>query len=286
MVGNVPVQLSGGTWRGIALVVLVTVGGLVAARRQLLEVRGAHASLAGMVAAACGLVALTSMSRSGAAELLRPTEGRYLYLLAALLLPTIAVALSFLPLAWSRGPGRRLAPIMAFVLLVGLPANASSLGPQGGERFLAGDPRGWAQLATLAASGDFPDDARPSPFEAPDVTIAWLRERVRNGDLVPATSVDPTVRANATLAMRFRPTERMSEDCHAVAPGAGFSVDRGDQVRTDSAFLSLAWLRSGKTRATTTFAGDPTIALVVAHGPMTLEATFPVGDASQVEICR
>ncbi len=285
MMANLPVQLGQGPVAGAVFAAVAVGAAAVVIRRDPRELRGSLAPLVGLTVAAALLAMITSVGRAGTGPAATPTEGRYVYLLAALLIPVAAVALS----RWVGPAHARFGPWSAVVVglfLIGLPGNVAALGPTGADRYLVGSEDRWRQLATLSSSGDYPRSARPAPFEAPEVTVGWLQDTVAGGRISPSVEVTARVRADAELAMLFQAVaDPPVGACRSIPPGQDFTVLQGQVIRVDGSHVTLTRLTGGAPAASSGFVGDGRIALAASTGPMELRPSFLFGITNPPAVC-
>ncbi len=179
-----------GHLRGVGLVlVVVTAGGLVLAWRNAgrAVVRRRAAGPAGLLFGLVVFVGLTAWSRAGnVAALAAPS--RYLHVVAALVVPAVAVAVDALLRRWLL-----LTPVAVALLLVGVPGNLriswDQTGQGRGERSDRAVYLAFPQIPEAAGADDW---VRPDPTSASELTMGWLRDGIANGRVpVPAT-IAPT----------------------------------------------------------------------------------------------
>jgi hypothetical protein len=129
------------------------------------------------------------------------TSPRYLYIVAALLMPPLAVAAD----ALARRT-RMLVPVMIVLLLVGIPGNLSKTTDrfQPASRYrqmmlsVARSP--WATLV--------PRSLRPEPNLAPAVTIGWLLDGIRSGRVPKPPPSTPRDRMTYALQIGLEELDR------------------------------------------------------------------------------
>ncbi|MDQ1380831.1 MAG: hypothetical protein QOJ71_1550, partial [Actinomycetota bacterium] len=124
-------------------------------------------------------------------------SSRYLHIVAALLLPSLAVGAD----AIARR-GRAFVPLVIVLLLVGLPGNIAAIGDSfSPHRFFANYEETIRSLPRSPLAGQVPTDVRPELVNAPVISIGWLLGAARSGRL-PAPR-PPTRREQMTNQLRL-----------------------------------------------------------------------------------
>jgi hypothetical protein len=122
-------------------------------------------------------------------------SSRYLHIVAALLLPALAVAADTLARRW-----RVLAPVVVVLLLVGVPGNIGKVGENVAPAARYREQRRViGALPGLANARAVPRSLHPTPSFAAEVTVGWLLDAQRAGRI-------PTVRP---ASARERATDRL-----------------------------------------------------------------------------
>jgi hypothetical protein len=154
-------------------------------------------------------------------------SSRYLYILAALLLPALAVAAQ----ALSRR-SRLLGGLALVALLVGVPGNISHA-----TRFAhASKKRGAStqllmlSIPRMALASKVPPSLRPDPNSATDVTIGWLRAGVASGR-IPAPRRSKLPLLTNTLRLSLMELDRASGyPCRPLRAPRVLSLTKGDAL--------------------------------------------------------
>ena len=128
-----------------------------------------------------------------------PRTERYVYPIAALLLPALAVAASQLATLW-----RPLLAVGIALFLVGMPGNFAALEPEAEDRFAFGRKDLVLSLAQVPDADAVPGNLVPIPFLLDGVTMDWLRDARRVGKLPDPGSVSPDIEAEAVLFTHLR----------------------------------------------------------------------------------
>ena len=182
---------------GWALAAMLLVGLVLAVRGTERGERWSRLSAAFALLIGAGLFAsMLAVTRFGLGPQFAASS-RYLHIIAALLLPALAVAAD----AIARRQ-RVLGVVVLALLLVGIPGNIASIGDNVGpaaryraqRRVITGLPR-----APLASST--PHSLHPTPSFAAEVTVGWLLAGAHSGR-IPATR-DLTRREQAANALRL-----------------------------------------------------------------------------------
>jgi hypothetical protein len=169
-----------GHYRGLGLVLgALLVVGLVVAWRQLAaaELRARAAAPLGLMVGAFSLLCITGYGRAGLSSL--DEKSRYLHLVAAMLLPALAVAADAIMRRW-----RVLAPVVIVLLVIGIPGNVNVIVNYMHTPFVTNQleyRRMMLSLPRVAGAQDVPRDLIPDQERAHFVTIGWLLDGVRSG---------------------------------------------------------------------------------------------------------
>jgi hypothetical protein len=178
---------------------LMLVVGLVLAWRQYddgTQRRRQGAAVAAMLVGAFGFLLISGINRALFGTQFAASS-RYMHIVAALLLPALAVAGDALIRR------RRLfAPVVIALFLVGLPGNIADTGDSfSPHRFFVNYEQTIRSLPRTPLANQVPSDLRPELVNAPVITIGWLRQAAHSGRLpAPRSS---TVREEATDRLRL-----------------------------------------------------------------------------------
>jgi hypothetical protein len=169
-----------GHYRGLGLVLGgILVVGLVLAWRPLpaSELRSRAAAPVGLLIGAFSLLCITGYGRAGLVVL--DEKSRYLHLVAAMLLPALAVAADAIMRRW-----RVVAPVVAVVLVIGIPSNIDVVVNYMHRPFVKSQleyRRMMLSLPRVPAAKEAPRHLVPEQELAHFVTIGWLLDGVRSG---------------------------------------------------------------------------------------------------------
>ncbi len=198
-----------------------------------------RAELSATLALALGALAFVSMlavTRFGLSGQFSASS-RYVHVVAALVLPALAVAADALARRW-----RVLAPLVLALFLLGIPGNVADAGRTVGPAARYREQRRViGALPRMSLARDVPKSLNPTPTFGAQVTVGWLLDGARTGR-IPATG-RPTPRQRATDALRLsleqldgmRPSTCVP--LHApverrLAPGASFGLEGGILVQS------------------------------------------------------
>ena len=198
---------------GWLLAVVLVAGGVCAVRDNgARALRHDQAAPIAMLAGAAGFLVIAALDRSGFGTA-AARSGRYLHVLAALVLPAIAVAIDALYSRW-----RVVGVVALALLLVGMPGNVLDARNYTRKQRIVDDATRRIMLTVprdpLARTA--PPDLRPEPNRAPTVTIRWLRSGVASGR-VPSAGAPSSVDA-ATNRLRLSLMELDGRTEHACPP--------------------------------------------------------------------
>lgn len=248
--------------------------------------RGGRASVVALAAGTGVVLVGTAVSRAGWSPMARGTvPSRYVHVVVALLLPAIVLGLT---VAARRVPAPPLGLVLAAaLLLVGLPANVRDLEPRGSERFGLGSPRRILAAAAAVDGLGLPRDAEPLPYQAPGLTVGWLEQAIRDGDLPrPDGPVDPALRAATLGEVALVPgTVDPGVRCRPATWPA--TLARGDVVVVPAASARFVVVVEGAAAAVTRAAGPerPLRVVVEARAPVRVRAVESVPPGAATEVC-
>jgi len=174
-----------------------------------------------------------------------PRSSRYIAMATALALPALGVATDAVVRRW-----RWSAPLVAVVLLAGIPANIEAF--SNAELFSTAEFQQSQRQFVLAVAAspllrEVPRDVRPDPLVyGPDlVTVGAVIDAVDQGKLQPATDVERAVRDKAEMRLRmsqsgFEAPLATASDCTTYREPLVFEPARGERFVLDGgATLSL-----------------------------------------------
>jgi hypothetical protein len=190
--------------------------------------RGAQVPAAFLAAVAA--FALTTAVSRALAGVSFATSSRYLYVVAALLVPPLAVA--FDAIARKR---RALGPLLVVLLLVGIPGNLSKTTSSFQSTAQTARYRKMMlSFARLPLATRVPRSLRPEPNVARDVTIGWLLDGVRSGRLPRPKPASPSEVATYTLRVGLEVLDRGDgRNCRALSGPWDRTLQIGQSVVVD-----------------------------------------------------
>jgi hypothetical protein len=227
-------------WFGVALAVMLVVGlGVAWGRLDRDQLRrrattptamfiGAivflFISALGRVAAALGSLGLVVLGTGEA------RTSRYIHIVAAFVLPAIAVAVDAIARRW-----RVLAPAALALLLAGVPGNVRLLADPPAAAFSASFQRSYKRfvlsLPRVPMASEVPRSVEPDPQRTLSVSIGWLRDGVASGRIPDPGPLTPLEAADATVRLALVQTSRPERGCRPVEPPrAVLRLDEGDSV--------------------------------------------------------
>jgi hypothetical protein len=124
-------------------------------------------------------------------------SSRYLHIIAALVLPALAVAADALARRW-----RALGIAAIVVFLVGVPGNVADIGRNVGPAARYREQRRViGALSHMKLAGRVPGALNPTPTFAAQVTVSWLLDGARSGQIPRSGRPTPRQRATDTLRL-------------------------------------------------------------------------------------
>jgi hypothetical protein len=213
-----------GGFKPLGLVlVLVIAGGLVCAviahRRS-----GTLSRLAAPVALMAGSAVFLAVTASGRLFLGidAARSSRYVYLIAAMTIPALAVAANALASRW-----RWFLPVAIGIFLIGVPANLR-VGVRAGNNTETPTREIFMSLQQNSISQEVPPSIRPEPVMAPEVTIGWLAAQSsgRSGAISSDLRYEDTFRLAFAQSKGAAPTTQ----CSSLRTPLVISLHAGDQL--------------------------------------------------------
>ena len=273
---------TGQVWGVGAVLGIVTIVGLVFAWTSLsrFEFRARAAAPVALLGGAFAFSLITGYGRVALGATGGAKEGRYVHLLAALMLPAIAFAMDTLMRRW-----RGLYLVFLVLLLIGIPGNVIALSPHGADRYTRGNEQ---QVLTVAHS---PYLRRvPASYVVPvpgllDVTAGWLAGGAASGNIPKPSNVTPNTEAAATLTLVLvrRAVSAATQTCQQITSRITVRAQSGDVYMFSNHSVAVhVPLRNGTLSPGRVFPRDS--AVTVQGGPVTLAFTGVFG--AEATLCR
>lgn len=220
---------------GMALVLLLGGGALLLYRSSSrTQLRRQAAMPVGLLAGAAAFALLTGFGRGDLKAV--QNESRYLYVIAALALPAIGLAVDQITRRV-----RMSIPVMVLIASIGVLGNIRAAEEYTHSQF--GREMRWYKhlflsLPTLPVAREVPRWARPEPLSALPVTIGWLLDGVSSGRIPEPHRVTADDVTQGTLRLSLQQGQQASEDeaCKRLARGAALRVglDVGQWISIDT----------------------------------------------------
>jgi hypothetical protein len=207
-------------------------------------------------------------------------QGRYVYLVAAMTLPALALASDAIVRRW-----RPLAAVVLILPLLGVPGNL--------ERFV--DYRrsykaldfvkdGILLAPRVPLAAQLPRSIEPDGFHAPGLTLGWLIDGVRSGRVPPPPPATSTGVATETLRLALARTNAAQVAPCEVLPGPVLRVlNKGQSITLKTATVRVVYLppASAPSRPVT-FRKllSSSVTLLALVGPLRLRVIVPAGVVS------
>jgi hypothetical protein len=235
--------------------------------------RARHRALAAPIALALGAVlfaALLGFTRFGLGSRFAASS-RYLHVVAALVLPLLAVAADALARRW-----RYAAPAVLVLLVIGVPGNIADIGRNVGP---AATYREYRRVITALPRDPLaeavPRALHPTPGFAAEVTVGWLLDGVRDGRIPAPPPTTPLRRATDTVRLSL---EQRAASVGRCTPLRGLTTRRlevDESLRIRGAVTVQAIPARGPRPQPLPFgtgllATSPTHELRAVAGPLTL----------------
>jgi hypothetical protein len=268
---------------GVLLAVVVVVGLPLALSGQTLRgFRQLDGPTAGLLVAALVFVLTTGYARETGGFLpADASASRYVYVVAALLLPTVALAASAFVDRWPL-----LLPVAVGLFLIGLPTNIASLHATGGEAALIGDPDLVLTMARLPVAQQVPRDLNPLQVSQGSFPIGWLLDGVSSGRVPRPGPVSPQTVGDAELLLSvYQRAEPPSGACTPIESGTPVQVGPGDEIEIRGRLVVLRRRIEGQLPVQATFNAFRGRTLEIVGGPLEL-VVRPTPSDVPAELCR
>jgi hypothetical protein len=213
-------------WALAAMLVAGIVVAVLDARRP--GTLGALTAPGALALAALLLALMLALTRFGLGAPFAASS-RYLHIVAALVLPALAVAADALARRW-----RVLAPVVVLLLLVGVPGNIAKIGDNVGPAARYREQRRViSALPGLANARAVPRSLHPTPSFAAEVTVGWLLDAQRDGRIPTERPASARERATDRLRLSLGQVDGIHDaSCtplrgtvtRRLAPGESFGV--------------------------------------------------------------
>jgi hypothetical protein len=136
-------------------------------------------------------------------------SSRYLHVVAALVLPLLAVAADALTRRW-----RVFAPVALALLVIGIPGNLADIGNNVGAAATYRDQRRVIErLPRNARARAVPRALHPTPSFAAEVTVGWLLDGVRDGRIPAPPRATPAQAATDALRLSIEQRDATFRRC-------------------------------------------------------------------------
>jgi hypothetical protein len=271
---------------GIGLAVLLVIGLVLAWRpleRNTLR-RGAAVPAAMLVGPAVFLL-ITALGRGAAFGASAGRSSRYLYIVAAFLLPGLAIAADAVARRW-----RILTPAVLVVLVVGIPGNIKLFADHSNGKnadFQLGYKRLILAVGHVRFARDVPRSEQVDPVFADDLTIGWLLDGMTSGQVPHPGPIEPADAATTSLglALRQSPFGKAMEPCHTLDSPLTRRLEKGESIGIDGGELAVVYLPDGAASSyPVRFNATKGPRLAATAGPLTLRLA-PVPGSTPVKLC-
>jgi hypothetical protein len=262
---------------GIALFVVFVVGSFVALRRLGRDgIRERGAVPLGLALGVLALLLTTGTNRGqygagGAAS------SRYEYILAALLLPALVLAVDALI-----QNGRVVGVFALVVLFAGVPGNIVEASRVAHERktYAAGLRSTMLSIARDPLAERVPGALRPEPNVSGDVSLAWLRRGITSGRIPKLRAPSPVEESNNRLRLSLMELDRASGfACRRLDRPTVLRLGNGESVGIGgTVYVALLSTEAAPASEDVAFGSallnqSPTHTLVAVAGPIVIRMT-------------
>jgi hypothetical protein len=271
---------------GIALIVLLAVGLPLAWRPlQRSELRQRAAVPAAMMAGPVVFLVITAFGRASAFGAQAGRSSRYLHIVAALLLPAVAIAADAVARRW-----RLLAPVVLALLLIGIPGNVKLFADHSDSE-AADLELGLKQLilsvAYVPVAREVPRPVEPSPLYAKHLTVGWLLDGASSGRVPRPSRIDPDYAATTSAILALHQTRRGNvARCQTLRTPVTRRLEKGQSIVFDRGVLAVVNLPAANVASQQLiFNAANGRRLVAVAGPLTLRLSPPIG-GKPVGLCN
>jgi hypothetical protein len=264
---------------GVALAAILVVGSVLGVTGAGGALRDRFAEPLALLAGAAIFLVITGYGRAG--KLLFNGGGgpenarasRYVYLVAAMALPALAVAADSIIRRW-----RLLTPLVVLAVLLGLPGNLRKLS----DFHQGAAARDAARTYILAAprlppAASLPRSIQPDAFHAPGLTLGWLIDGVRSDRVPPPEPMSAKDRTTEILRLALRPTTAgRTGSCAAIRGPTQLVLRRGEAVSVARGTVEVVYVPVSAARSRPVHFGRSltgTLMLVAETGPLRLVLT-------------
>jgi hypothetical protein len=209
-----------------------------------------------------------------------PAASRYVYIIAALVLPSVALATSAFVDRW-----RVALPAAVAVFLIGVPANIAKLHASGAATKTLGEPDLVLTMARLPLARQVPRTFQPYPGTTGGFSIGWLLDATESGRVPKPTSSSPLTITTAESMLSMNQTDDPAPgSCIPMQTGKRVQLDPGDAITFSGDFLlvesPVQGMPSPQRLLTALFGRTLTIA-----APLDLKVAAP-NPNDRVQLCR
>ena len=208
-------------------------------------------------------------------------SSRYIYIVAAMLMPAIAVAASQVILRWSRAW-----PFVIVILVLGIPGNIAVLHRNSHLHELDYYRQFILSLPRLPVASQLPRSVHPDPYFDRSITLGWLFDGVQSGR-IPAPSPPPTQAEitywNLQLAWQHG-SPQSSGTCQSLSLPTSAHVENGTRMTINAAVGVAARYGADQKSKVVVLRGPAYPVTFVSHWPFDVTIT-PTVPGQSVTLC-
>jgi hypothetical protein len=211
---------------GLALALLLLLGAVAfAMQHDRDEASRRAAAPAALAVGALAFLLLTGLVRASMFGPENARASRFVYLVAALALPVLALAAESLVTR-----SRALLPLMLGLLIVGVPGNIDAFTTR--NHIVLGNPTLMLAFPRVPAAREVPRSLTPDPVYAREVSIGWLLDGVKSGRIPEPIRLAPQTAALATLRLSLRQTDHQSKvgKCRRLKEPVQLRLEKGQML--------------------------------------------------------
>jgi hypothetical protein len=206
--------------------------------------------------------------------------GRYVHLLAACLLPALAIATDALIQRW-----KVLVPAFGLLFIVGIWGNVNAIEQTGTERLRLGPKDYLLAVGQTPVEDDVPARTKILGFSGPEVTMGWVRSGVRSGR-IPTPSYSETQLASVALsiALEVHAVDSTLNRCAPLASPVQRQLQKGESFDVRNGPVSVVLMHDSVSSNPQTLAAGQS-RIVARAGPLDLRVGPISGRPTPAQLC-
>jgi hypothetical protein len=207
--------------------------------------------------------------------------GRYVHLLAACLLPALAIAADVLMRRW-----KVLVPAFGVLFIVGIWGNINAIEQTGTERFRLGPKDYLLAVGQTPVADDVPARTQILGLSGPEVTMGWVRSGVGSGHIpTPSYGEKQLASVALSIALEVHAVDSASNRCAPLGGPVQRQLQEGASFDVRNGPVSVVLMYDGVSSNPQTLAADTQSRIVARAGPLDLRVSPVPGRATPAQLC-